>query len=108
VRLFDRDRRSVALTPAGAAVLPRTRASLERAEDLQRRAAQISGCELVRLGNVNRLPADLTAHTSAVAQLRVDAWIEPSHAQAARVADGSLDLAVCWVRRCRPTWSGAR
>jgi DNA-binding transcriptional LysR family regulator len=51
VRLFDRDRRPVALTPAGAALLPRTRA-----------------------------------------------WIEPSHAQAARVADGSLDLAVCWVR----------
>jgi Bacterial regulatory helix-turn-helix protein, lysR family len=59
VRLFDRDRRSVALTPAGA---------------------------------------DLTARTCAVAQLRTDAWIEPSHAQAARVADGSLDLAVCWVR----------
>jgi len=33
-----------------------------------------------------------------VAQLRTDVWIEPSHAQAARVADGSLDLAVCWVR----------
>ena len=33
-----------------------------------------------------------------MAQLRTDVWIEPSHAQAARVADGSLDLAVCWVR----------
>ena len=98
VRLFDRDRRSVALTPAGAALLPPTRALLERAGDLQRRAAQMSGSEPVRLGYVNWLPADLTARTSAVAQLRTDAWIEPSHAQAARVADGSLDLAVCWVR----------
>ncbi len=98
MRLFDRDRRSVALTPAGAALLPHTRALLERADDLQRRAAQISGCEPVRLGYVEWLPADLTARTSAVAQLHVDAWIEPSHAQAARVADGSLDLAVCWVR----------
>ena len=98
VRLFDRDRRSVALTPAGAALLPPTRALLERAGDLQRRAAQMSGSEPVRLGYVDWLPADLTARTSAVAQLRTDAWIEPSHAQAARVADGSLDLAVCWVR----------
>lgn len=98
VRLFDRDRRSVALTPAGAALLPPTRALLERAGDLQRRAAQMSGSEPVRLGYTDWLPADLTARTSAVAQLRTDAWIAPSHAQAARVADGSLDLAVCWVR----------
>jgi DNA-binding transcriptional LysR family regulator len=98
VRLFDRDRRSVALTPAGAALLPGTCALLERADDLQRRAAQMSGSEPVRLGYASWLPADLTARTSAVAQLRTDTWIEPSHAQAARVADGSLDLAVCWVR----------
>ncbi|MGO4755082.1 LysR family transcriptional regulator, partial [Streptomyces sp. 2MCAF27] len=29
VRLFDRDRRSVSLTPAGSALLPHTRALLE-------------------------------------------------------------------------------
>jgi DNA-binding transcriptional LysR family regulator len=98
VRLFDRDRRSVALTPSGAALLPHARLLLDRADDLQRRAAQLSGSEPVRLGYVNWLPADLTARTSAVAQLHVDTWIEPSHVQAARVADGSLDLAVCWVR----------
>ena len=98
VRLFDRDRRSVALTPAGAALLPHTRLLLERADDLQRRAALMSGSEPVRLGYVNWLPADLAVRTSAVAQLRIDAWVEPSHAQAARVADGTLDLAVCWVR----------
>jgi DNA-binding transcriptional LysR family regulator len=98
VRLFDRDRRSVALTPAGAALLPHTRALLERADDLQRRAAQMSGSEPVRLGYVNWLPVGLTARTSAVAQLHLDAWIAPSHAQAGRVADGTLDLAVCWVR----------
>ncbi|EST19034.1 hypothetical protein M878_42985 [Streptomyces roseochromogenus subsp. oscitans DS 12.976] len=27
----------------------------------------------------------------------MDACVAPSHAQAARVADGGLDLAVCWV-----------
>jgi DNA-binding transcriptional LysR family regulator len=97
VRLFDRDRRSVALTPSGAALLPPTRALLERADDLQHRAAQMSGCEPVRIGYVEWLPADVTARTSAVAQLRIDVWIEPSHVQAARVADGSLDLAVCWI-----------
>jgi DNA-binding transcriptional LysR family regulator len=98
VRLFDRDRRSVALTPAGATLLPHTRVLLEQADDLQRRAAQMSGSEPVRLGYVNWLPADLAVRTSAAAQLRIDAWIEPSHAQAARVADGTLDLAVCWIR----------
>jgi len=99
VRLFDRDRRSVALTPAGAALLPRTRALLERAEDLQNHAARIAGSEPVRLGYVNWLPADLTARTSAAARVHVDTWVAPSHTQATRVADGSLDLAVCWVRQ---------
>ncbi|MYS18929.1 DNA-binding transcriptional regulator, LysR family [Streptomyces sp. DvalAA-14] len=98
VRLFDRDRRSVTLTPAGAALLPHTRALLERADDLRRRAGRLAGSTPVRLGYVNWLPADLTARTSAVAPVHLDAWVAPSHAQAARVADGSLDLAVCWVR----------
>jgi DNA-binding transcriptional LysR family regulator len=98
VRLFDRDRRSVALTPAGAALLPPTRAVLERADDLKRRAARLSGSQSVRLGYVNWLPSDLTARTAAVAEVHVDAWVAPSHTQAARVAGGSLDLAVCWVR----------
>ncbi|MFJ5272325.1 LysR family transcriptional regulator [Streptomyces sp. NPDC088358] len=98
VRLFDRDRRSVSLTPAGAALLPHTRALLDRAEDLQRCAERLSGSESVRLGYVNWLPPDLTARTTGVARLHLDAWVAPSHTQAARVADGSLDLAVCWVR----------
>ncbi|WP_406443603.1 LysR family transcriptional regulator [Streptomyces sp. NBC_00631] len=98
VRLFDRDRRSVSLTPAGADLLPHTRALLERAEDLERRAGRLSGSQLVRLGYVNWLPPDLASRTAAVARVHVDAWVAPSHTQAARVADGSLDLAVCWVR----------
>jgi DNA-binding transcriptional LysR family regulator len=98
VPLFVRDRRSVVLTPAGAALLPHVRALLERAEDLQRRAERLSGSEPVRIGYVNWLPADLAARTAEVAQLYVDPWVVPSHAQAARVAEGSLDLAVCWIR----------
>jgi DNA-binding transcriptional LysR family regulator len=99
VRLFDRDRRSVALTPAGAALLPDVQDLLARADDLRGRAARIAGSEIVRLGYVNWLPPDLTARASAVARLHVDTWVAPSHTQAARVADGSLDLAVCRVRR---------
>ncbi|WP_369227131.1 LysR family transcriptional regulator [Streptomyces sp. R39] len=98
VRLFDRDRRSVSLTPAGADLLPHTRALLERAEDLERRAGRLSGSQSVRLGYVNWLPADLMSRTAAAARIHVDAWVAPSHTQAARVADRSLDLAVCWVR----------
>ncbi|OFV79313.1 Hca operon transcriptional activator [Rhodococcus erythropolis] len=99
VKLFVRDRRSVALTPAGAALLPEVRALLESAENLRRRAERLSGAEPVRIGYVNWLPTDLIARTSGVAQLHVDAWVVPSHAQAARVADGSLDLAIAWVRK---------
>ncbi|PBC43549.1 LysR family transcriptional regulator [Rhodococcus sp. ACPA4] len=99
VKLFVRDRRSVALTPAGSALLPDVRALLERAENLRRRAERLSGAEPVRIGYVNWLPTDLIARTSGVAQLHVDAWVVPSHAQAARVANGSLDLAIAWVRK---------
>ena len=97
VQLFDRDRRSVALTAAGAALLPHVRALLQQADDLRNRAARIAGSEAVRLGYTNWLPPNLAIHASAVARLHVDTWVEPSHVQAARVADGSLDLAVCWV-----------
>jgi DNA-binding transcriptional LysR family regulator len=95
--LFVRDRRSVALTPVGAALLPDVRALLERSEDLRRRAERLSGSEPVRIGYVNWLPADLAARSAGVAQLYVDPWVVPSHSQAARVAERSLDLAVCWV-----------
>lgn len=98
VRLFDRDRRSVALTPAGSALLPDARDLLARADTVELRAARLSGAEPVRLGYVSWLPADLPARTAAVAQVHVDPWVAPSHRQAARVAEGSLDLAVCWVR----------
>lgn len=98
VPLFARDRRTVALTAAGAALVPEVRALLERADELQRHARQLSGSRPVRIGYVNWLPPDLSARTAGVAQLYVDAWVVPSHQQAARVADGSLDLAVCWVR----------
>src|SRR5690348_2710016 len=64
VPLFARDRRTVALTAAGAALVPEVRALLERADELQRHAQQLSGSQPVRIGYVNWLPPDLTARTA--------------------------------------------
>ena len=98
VRLFDRDRRSVTLTACGEALLPRTRELLQQADELRRSAAGMAAIEPVRLGYVNWRPADLVTRVSGVARLHVDAWVMPSHTQASRVADHSIDLAICWVQ----------
>jgi DNA-binding transcriptional LysR family regulator len=50
------------------------------------------------VGYVNWCPTDWSERAAGIAQLRVDTWVMPSHTQAARVADGSLDLAICWVQ----------
>jgi DNA-binding transcriptional LysR family regulator len=98
VRLFDRDRRSVTLTECGAALLPKTRALLAQADELSRSASGMAASEPVRLGYVNWRPSDLLARVSGVAQVHVDTWVLPSHAQARRVADHTIDLAICWVQ----------
>jgi DNA-binding transcriptional LysR family regulator len=54
-RLFDRDRRTVTLTPAGEALLPRTRALLEQADELRRAAAGLAADEPVRLAEMEAL-----------------------------------------------------
>ena len=97
-RLFDRDRRTVRLTPAGEALLPRVQALLEQADDLRRAVVGLAEHEPVRVGCVNWCPPDLTSRVTGVAQLLVDTWVLPSHTQASRVADGSIDLAICWIR----------
>lgn len=98
VQLFDRDRRSVVLTPAGSALLPRARSLLADADDIRRHALGLSSSDPVRIGCVQWCPTDWQERAAGVAPLRVDTWVMPSHAQAARVADGSLDLAICWVQ----------
>ena len=98
VTLFDRDRRSVTLTPAGAALLPDARALIAQADELRRRASSLGSSQPVRVGYVNWCPTDWSERAAGIAQLRVDTWVMPSHTQAARVADGSLDLAICWVQ----------
>ncbi|MET9269323.1 LysR family transcriptional regulator [Kribbella sp. NPDC003557] len=98
VPLFERDRRTVRLTAFGETLLPPTRALLEQADALRRTARGFAASEPVRLGYVSWRPPDLAERVSGVAQLLVDTWVMPSHTQAARVADGSIDLAICWVR----------
>ncbi|GAA1142829.1 LysR family transcriptional regulator [Kribbella jejuensis] len=98
VLLFERDRRAVKLTSYGETLLPQTRALLEQADELRRTARGFAASEPVRLGYVSWHPPDLQERVSGVAQLLVDAWVMPSHTQARRVADGSVDLAICWVR----------
>ena len=77
VRLFDRDRRSVALTTTGEALVADARAVLEQADRLRRHAAGLSGGEPVRLGYVNWRPPDLAEQVAGIADLRVDAWVLP-------------------------------
>ncbi|MBB3748882.1 DNA-binding transcriptional LysR family regulator [Mycolicibacterium sp. BK634] len=98
VTLFDRDRRSVVLTPAGVALLPGARALIAQADELRRRALNLGASQPVRIGYVNWCPTDWSERAAGIAQLRVDTWVMPSHAQAARVAEGNLDLAICWVQ----------
>jgi DNA-binding transcriptional LysR family regulator len=97
VQLFNRDNRSTALTADGAALLPNVRLLVSAADELSRRAAGLSHSEPVRIGYVNWYPAELSQQAATVAELRVDNWILPSHLQATRVAEGNLDLAICWV-----------
>ncbi len=97
VLLFDRNRRSVALTAAGAVLLPKVRDLLGQAGDLRQLALGLADTEPVRLGYVSWRPPDLAERIAGFAQLRVDTWVLPSHAQAARVADHTIDLAICWV-----------
>ena len=98
VTLFDRDRRSVSLTAAGATLLPDARALIGQADELRRRASGLAVSNPVRIGYVSWCPGDWVEQAAGVAQLQVDTWVMPSHTQAARVADGSLDLAICWVQ----------
>ncbi|MCV7363427.1 LysR family transcriptional regulator [Mycolicibacterium neworleansense] len=98
VTLFDRDRRSVALTQAGSSLLPEARALVAQADELRRRAQGLAMSEPVRIGYVNWCPTDWAERAAGVAQVRVDTWVMPSHTQAARVSEGSLDLAICWVQ----------
>ncbi|OBI18430.1 LysR family transcriptional regulator [Mycobacterium sp. E2497] len=96
--LFVRDRRSVRLTEAGRTLLPDARRILSLADDARARLQRAGACSApVRLGYVSWLPDDITTLLGSAADLRLDDWVLPSHAQADRVAEGTLDIALAWV-----------
>ncbi|MDQ7957898.1 MAG: LysR family transcriptional regulator [Pseudomonadota bacterium] len=77
VRLFDRTRRRVALTPAGEALLPEVRELLARAQALPARARAAAAGEVGRV----RL-----AFVSTVGFERLPTWVREFHAQQPGVA----------------------
>jgi DNA-binding transcriptional LysR family regulator len=96
-KLLIRDRRHVELTPAGSQFLTDAREVLDAATRAFDRARK-GGEELpLRLGYVSWLPPEAAALPDL--RVRVDEWVLPSHTQAARVAVGSLDLAIAWIEK---------
>jgi DNA-binding transcriptional LysR family regulator len=94
-QLLVRDRRHVELTPAGSQFLTDAREVLAAAARAFDRARKGGGEQPLRLGYVSWLPPEATAIIDP--RIRVDEWVLPSHTQVARVAEGSLDLAIAWI-----------
>jgi DNA-binding transcriptional LysR family regulator len=94
-QLLIRDRRHVALTPAGSQFLTDAREVLGAATRAFDRARKGGGELPLRLGYVSWLPPEAAAISDP--RVRVDEWVLPSHTQVARVAEGSLDLAIAWI-----------
>lgn len=104
--LFVRDRRSVRLSQSGRTLLPDARRMLALADDAKSRVRQAGEISApVRLGYVSWLPDDVTSLVCDVA-VRIDEWVLPSHVQADRVAEGSLDVALTWVTGRQATERG--
>jgi DNA-binding transcriptional LysR family regulator len=96
--LFVRDRRSVRLSEAGRSLLTDARRILALADDAKRRVVLAAArSSPVRLGYVSWLPDDVNTLVGSAVALRIDEWVLPSHTQADRVAEGTLDVALTWV-----------
>jgi len=94
-QLLVRDRRHVELTPAGSQFLPDAREVLGAAARAFDRAHDGAGESPLRLCYVSWLPPEAAALPDL--RVRIDEWVLPSHTQAARVSEGSLDLAIAWI-----------
>jgi DNA-binding transcriptional LysR family regulator len=96
--LFVRDRRGAQLTEAGRSLLADARGILSLAEDAKRRLQRAAALSApVRLGYVSWLPDDINSLVGPAVPLRLDEWVLPSHTQADRVAEGTLDVALARV-----------
>jgi DNA-binding transcriptional LysR family regulator len=96
-KLFIRDRRHVELTFAGGEFLTDAREVLAAAARAFDRARNGDAQLPLRLGYVSWLPPGIA--TMPNLRIRIDEWVLPSHTQAARVAEGSLDLAIAWIEK---------
>src|SRR5258707_3884824 len=96
--LFVRDRRSVRLSEPGRGLLSDGCRILALADDAKQRVLRAAALSSpLRLGYVSWLPEDITTLVGSTVALRIDEWVLPSHVQADRVAEGTLDIALTWV-----------
>ncbi|MBS2537250.1 LysR family transcriptional regulator [Catenulispora sp. NF23] len=110
VTLFDRDRRTVTLTAAGAALLPRARRIIELWEQARQETAEASATEqaILTVGFQTRIGRGLIpAVTDRLAEdlpnwrllFRQVPWSDPSIG----LAKGEVDVAITWLPLPRDT-----
>lgn len=100
-RLFDRVGRKIHLTPAGEALLLRTRAVLGELEDIKRDITNLSGTIAGELSiatshhiGLHRLPGPLKRFHETYTQVRLNLHFMDSEKACNTVARGELELAV--------------
>lgn len=100
-RLFDRVGRKIHLTPAGEALLLRTRAVLGELEDIKRDITNLSGTIAGELSlatshhiGLHRLPGPLKRFHETYTQVRLNLHFMDSEKACNAVARGDLELAV--------------
>jgi len=100
-RLFDRVGRKIHLTPAGEALLLRTRAVLGELEDIKRDITNLSGTIAGELSvatshhiGLHRLPGPLKRFHETYPQVRLNLHFMDSEKACTAVAKGDLELAV--------------
>ncbi|MEU1722229.1 LysR family transcriptional regulator [Nonomuraea sp. NPDC005692] len=97
-RLFDRDRRTVALTAAGAALLPLARQIIEQWEDARRAVASAREERTLTVGFQTRIgrglvPSIVEALPGWELRFRQITWGDPT----VGLGDGQVDVAVAWL-----------
>ncbi|MBE1590662.1 LysR family transcriptional regulator [Nonomuraea angiospora] len=97
-KLFERDRRTVALTAAGAALLPEARRIIEQWEGAQRAVAAAREERMLVVGFQTRIGRGLVPSISSALpgwdlRFRQVPWSDPT----VGLGDGQVDVAVAWL-----------
>jgi DNA-binding transcriptional LysR family regulator len=102
VALFERDRRTVTLTPAGSALLPRARALLQQWGATERELVDAARRSTLTVGFQTRIGRGLIPMVTARLErlhpewkllFRQVSWADPT----AGLASGEVDVAVAWL-----------